>query len=402
MAGATIDHLVSLIVFLAALFLFLNLFNQTIQTAIVYQQHRYLATTCSDLLDNMLLNPGYPENWGKTNVTPTFFGLQDPEFKQYVLSPFSLMRLQSSVGEPVFYPKTGLYYSNITVGFGNFLLVPFTEAVNYSTVARLLGINGTYGFQLTLTPIINVSISEVQSNPLKLSVNVTGVGFPLSNATVSYYLITVTVTNSSYPAFTLHKGTVHTNDNGVVVLNFSDVNAGDSYVLIAYAHLSGLLGIGYYKHVTYDQNYIIPFIADFQERKVIIAHSYDVHGGSNPAEITYNVTFIYLTEDFTLRELRLENSTGRINYGEGKPYKEIVIPTYNPGILVITYKKSAQDSGIVLMPWGISSMAFPIVFGGDPSNKEWVVTDIRQVLVNGIAYQAKLALWSLKGYGVIG
>ncbi|MGQ9691264.1 MAG: hypothetical protein ACUVQY_08405, partial [Thermoproteota archaeon] len=72
-----------------------------------------------------------------------------------------------------------------------------------------------------------------------------------------------------------------------------------------------------------------------------------------------------------------------------------------PGILIITYRKSAQETGVVLMPWGISSMAFPVVFGGDPSSQEWVATDIRQVIVNGVAYQAKLALWSLEGYEVV-
>lgn len=408
MAGSTIDHLVSVTVFLGAILLFIGLFNQTIQTAILYQRHRHLATKCSDLLDNMMLNPGYPINWGKSNCTPTSFGLQDPEFTQYRLSPFSLMRLRSSLGDPVYYPKTDTYYSNITIGFGNFLLVPYTEVINYSTASKLLGINGTYGFQLTITPIITVSISEVQSNPLKLAVYVTGAGFPLPNAVVSYCFLTVEPTGGqgSYPAYNIDYGTAYTDHKGSVLLNFSSVDGtSESYVLIVYAHLSGLIGVGYHEHVTEDENYIVPFISDFEKREVIIAHSYDVHGGDNPAQIAYNATFVLLTEDFTLREMPMENSTGKvgkINYGEGKPYKIVTIPTYNPGILVITYRKSAVECGVVLMPWGISSMAFPVTFGGDPIKREWVATDIRQVIVNGIAYQAKLALWSLKGYGVIG
>jgi hypothetical protein len=92
----------------------------------------------------------------------------------------------------------------------------------------------------------------------------------------------------------------------------------------------------------------------------------------------------------------------KVNYGEGKPYKNVTIPTHNPGILVITYRKSAVEGGVIMMPWGISSMAFPVVFGDDPLNKEWVATDIRQVMVNNIAYQATLALWSYEGYQVIG
>lgn len=395
-------------VFLGAILLFIGLFNQTIQTAILYQHHRSTATKCSDLLDNMLLNPGVPLYWGKSNCTPTGFGLQDPEFTQYRLSPFSLMRLRSSTGEPVYYPKTGLTYSNITMGFGNFLLVPYTKATNCSTAARLLGTNGTYGFQLTIAPIITVSIFEVQPNPLILAVNVFGAGFPLSNAVISYCFLTVEATGGegAYPAYTIEYGTAYTDDEGSVSLNFPDVDGtSESYVLIVYAHLCGLIGVGYHEHVTYDENYVVPFIADFEERRVIIAHSYDVHGGANPAEIAYNATFVLLTEDFTLREMPMENSTGKvgkINYGEGKPFKEITIPTYNPGILIITYRKSAQECGAVLMPWGISSMAFPVTFGEDPIGKEWVATDIRQVLVNNIAYQAKLALWSLQGYQVIG
>jgi len=407
MAGATIDHLISVTVFLGAILLFISLFNQTIQTAIVYQRHRYLATKCSDLLDNMLLSPGNPLDWGKQNGTPTSFGLQDPEFTQYRLSPFSLMRLNYSEGAPVYYSKTGQWYSNLTMGFGQSLLVPFTEAINYSTAAKLLGINGTYGFSLTITPIITVSISEIQPNPLKLAVNVKGAGFPLANANISYCFITVEATGGeqSYPSYTTDYGTNCTDEQGASVLSFPGFDGTqESYVLIAYAHMSGLVGVGYHEYLRYYENYVVPFISDFATRTVLIAHSWDVHGGDSPAEISYNATFVLLTEDFTLREVPLDNSTGRvgkINYGEGKPYMGITIPTYNPGLLVITYRKSAQESGVVLMPWGISSMGFPVSFGGNSFEMEWVTTDTRQVLVNGIAYQAMLALWSLEGYQVI-
>jgi hypothetical protein len=408
MTGATIDHLVSVTVFLAAILLFISLFNQTIQTAILYQRHRALATKCSDVLDNVLLNPGCPLEWGKTNSIPTSFGLQDPEFTQYRLSPFSLMRLYSSSGTPVYYYKTGQYYNNVTIGFGQFLLVPFSEAINYSTVTRLLGVNNTYGFQLSMTPIITISIEEVQPNPLTLTVEVMGAGFPLSNATVSYCFLTVDATGGggAYPAYTTYYGTIYTNDEGSVSITISGFDGTDeSYALIVYAHLSGLIGVGYYQHVVYNENYVVPFISDFGKREVLIAHSYDVHGGSNPAEIAYNATFVLLTEDFMLREIPMENATGKvgkINYGEGQPYKTATIPTYNPGILIITYRKSAQETGIVVMPWGIGSMAFPVTFGETPSGKEWVATDLRQVLVNGIAYRAELSLWSLEGYQVVG
>ena len=75
LTGHTIDHLVATIAFIAAMFLFLGLFTQTLQGAILYQQNRHVAFKASDLLDNVLLSPGYPYHWGETNTTLSCFGL---------------------------------------------------------------------------------------------------------------------------------------------------------------------------------------------------------------------------------------------------------------------------------------------------------------------------------------
>ena len=408
MTGSTIDHLVSLMVFLGAILLFMGLFNQTIQTAILYQRHRSIATKCSDLLDNILLNPGVPLDWGKSNCTPTGFGLQDPEFTQYRLSPFSLMRLQSLTGTPFTYPRTGATYSNMSMGFGNFLFVPYTEAINYSIASRLLGTNNTYGFQLTITPIITVSIDETHAaNPLTLTIRVAGKGFPLSNALVSYcFLKVVEKGGQKEPSYTSLFNATYTDDEGSAVVNIQNVDADNAYAFIAYAHISGLVGIGYHERVTGHKQYVLPLIDSFEEKRVLLVHSYNVHDFGPPeSAVFFNATFVLLTEDFTLREMPMDNSTGKLGkvvYGQGteKQYGTLTIPTYNPGILIVTYQ-SNKEYGVVLMPWGIGSMAFPVTFGEDPLGKEWVATDIRQVLVNKIAYQAKLALWSLQGYQVI-
>jgi len=225
MAGATIDHLVSLIVLLGAILLFISLFNQTIQTAVLYQQHRYLATKCSDMLDNMLLNPGSPLNpfWGRSDSIPTSFGLQDPEFTQYELSPFSLMRLDYSLGNATYNSKTSMYYSNNTVTFGTSLLMPFNEVINYSTAATLLGIDGSYGFSLTISPTVKVSISQTQANPLSLSVNVAGNGYALTNANVSYCLINVTG-QTKYPSYNINSGTSIADNGGQALLSFPSID----------------------------------------------------------------------------------------------------------------------------------------------------------------------------------
>ena len=407
MGGVTIDHLISLIVLLGAILVFIALFNQTIQTAILYQQHRSLADKCSDLLDNLLLNPGSPLDspnttfWGRSDSTPTSFGLQDPEFTQYELSPFSLMRLDYSPGNPIHYSKTNMNYSNNTIGPRTSLLVPFNEVINYSTVAGLLGINGTYGFSLTITPTITVSVSETQTNPLSLTVTVTGNGYPVADANVSYCLINVTG-QAQYPSYNINSGAASTNNEGQAFLGFPGFDGTKtSFAMIVYARLSGLVGSGYYTHVLYEDNYVIPLIADFDNGSVLLAHSSDVYGTTNPAAIRYNATLVLLTEDLSLREMPLDNASGNISPGT---YGNIAIPTNNtgiPGVVAITYEKDQANSGIILMPWGISSLSFPVVFGDNSLTREWVATDMRQVTVNGVSYQAKLALWSLTGYQVV-
>lgn len=402
MAGATIDHIVALIVLLAALLLFIGLFNQTIQTAILYQSHRYLATKCSDLLDSMLLNPGSPLDsatttfWGRTDSTPTTFGLQDPEFTQYELSPFSLMRLSNSLGNPTYYPMTKMYYSNANMGFEKSLLAPFNEVINYSTAAQLLGINGTYGFSLTLTPIVTVSLSPATTNPFSLTVTVNGNGYPLANANVSYCLVNVTG-QAPYPDYGITSGTGVTNSQGQVSLSFPGLDGSTSYAIVAYARSSGLVGAGDYEHVTYSNSYPVPFIGDFGNESLLLANSGDVYGGSNDT-LGYNAIFVVLAQDFTLREMPLSNVTGSISSGA---YSNVAIPTNNTGILAIAYEKDEANSGIVLMPWGVSSLAFPVVFGASPLSRDWVTTDTRLVTIAGVSYQAKLALWSLQGYQVV-
>ena len=404
MVSSTIDHMVAVTVFLAATLLFIGLFNQTIQTAVIYQRHRATATKASDLLDNMLLNPGIPVNWGQEDDLPRGFGLQDPEFTQYRISSFSLMRLTSSSGTSVFYPKTGETYSNITIGDKNFLLVSHGSSLNYTTALDLLGIRNDYGFQLTFKPIVTVTITEDQAaSPLRLSLNAYGTGFPLANARVSYCMLSVSLTGGQ-PSYSIDTGDATTNEDGSVTLEFAEVTkSSSSYSFIAYVHLGGLVGVGYHERVSGEEAYIIPLVDDVSEGRILIAHSFDIDYYDPPSsEVKYNATLVYLADDFTLREMPLENSYGHVNSGEGSPYEVVNIPTDNPGILIITYKKSTVEGGLVMMPWGVSSLAFPVVFGGDPASKEWVATDMRQVIVGGVAYQVTIALWSLEGYQVVG
>jgi hypothetical protein len=291
------------------------------------------------------------------------------------------------------------------MGDRNFMLVPYSLALNYSTVTKLLGINNTYGFQLTLTPIVAVDIQEQSASPLTLEVTATGVGFPLSYATISYCFLKVDPSGPESPTYDISFGTVTADDTGLATVSISGVAADDSYAFIAYARQGGLVGMGY-RERTGDGEYVVPFVDDMESGRVLLAHSYNVQTDQDPeATVFYTATYVLLTEDFTLREMPIITDKEHVVYGHGsdQTFGNLTIPTHNPGILVIPYKTTGVNAhGVVLMPWGISSLAFPVSFGGDPAKQEWVSTDMRQVMVGGIAYQAKLALWSLEGYQVVG
>lgn len=403
MAGATIDHLVSATIFLAATLLFISLFNQTIQTAAIYQQHRAIATKCSDLLDTMLLNPRIP-----LDAQPAVFGLHDINFMQYVLDPFSLMRLNSLTGNPVCYEKTGIMYSNMTVGFGNSLLMPMNDSVNplsnvvnYSSALKMLGLNGSYGFQLTLTPVVTFNIEAQHSDgTVEMLIDVSGVSFPLAHAPVSYYFLPISL-SGDYPVFLTEEAranTVTTTEAGNVTVTFT-LDANCTYVFFAYAHIGGLTGVGFYTPDFSGSPHLVPFVESLSNDEVLLAHSSDVpYTASSSEELNYTSAFVKLSnENFELQN----NATGEVWSGADHDPQVINVPNY-AGVLVVAYRNVSGSGGVAVMPWGVGSLAFQVTFGGRLAEQEWVATDMRQVLVSGVAYQAKLSLWSLQGVQVVG
>jgi hypothetical protein len=410
MASAAVDHMISLIIFMAAVLIFIGLFSQTMQTGVTYERHRALSTKTSDLLDMILLSPGTPTNWGQTDTPIIGFGLRDSDYSQYKLSSFSPMRLYSTSLSPVYYPRTNAYYSNATAGFGSYLLSPSAKSLNYSTASKLLGINGTYGFQLTLTPTITVSVEKISVGvPLTLSVSVAGTGSQIANAPVSYNLLLVNHDTNDYPSYSTVSGLAFTDSAGSTELTFSGINGEtQTYALIVYSYLSGLKGTGYYVHMpTSVTKSIVPLIDSFQNRNVLLAHGDSVGQApeSSYSEQSYNASFVILAEDYSLRGLSLDQptSTGTLVYGADleQSFALITVPN-NDGMLIVIYKNTSGEYGVVLMPWGLGSMGFPLTFGGSSQGRDWVTTDIRQVSIGDISYQAKLELWSLQSYQGVG
>ena len=144
-------------------------------------------------------------------------------------------------------------------------------------------------------------------------------------------------------------------------------------------------------------------IDSFQDRTILLSHSDSVGQPPQPpvtSQLNYNATFVILADDYSLRQLELDQpaSVGNVIYsGSGQNYASLTVPN-NDGILIVTYKDTSGQYGVVLMPWGFGSLVFPLTFGGNPAQQEWVTTDLRQVLIGGMTYQAKLELWNLNGY----
>ena len=399
MTGSTIDHMVSVTVLIAALVLTMGLYSQMLGSAIAYERSRQVAMKAVDLMDATCLSPGNPQDWGQSNSTPLGFGLQDPESAGYILSPYSVLRLRtSSDSQLVYYDKTGEYYNNFSLGHGGSLLVPAGGCVNYTEVATLMGVNGSYGFRITVSPTINITISPVPESYLVLNVAVRGPGLPLGGATLKYHMYQVVGGGGNVPSLVAESGNAQTDSTGSALIEFPSIDPEDPYAFIVYASLGGLNGVGYHSNDDLGgyPEFIVPLVSNLEDGTVIIAHSWDVHEYGPPVpDVHYNATFFVLTTDFELSQVQILNSTGHVNYGEGKPYTATQVPVSQSGILLISYRWGARF-GSVLVPWGISTLGVSASFGGDPSGHTFVATELRQVIVKEMSYQVRLAVWSLE------
>jgi hypothetical protein len=321
-----------------------------------------------------------------------------------------LMRLNASnTGTPV--QCNGVTYNNVTMASGGYLSVPFNRVVNYTTAARLLGVNGSYGFQVAMIPILNISMSQTNASPLRIRVSVTGSGMPLAGVSLNYYLINST-NGSKYPKFQISTSSNYTDATGSAVLGFQSVDATKcAYALIVYANLKGLSGVGYFVSSAM-ANKIVPVVGSFSDGKAVPNATILLTQPSSNAKLSFNATFLVLgSSASSVAQMVIRNGTAGLPYVTGlvngkNQYTPIQIPNNNQtGILVVTYNSTATGPGISLLPWGIGILGVTLVYGSpipSSSNKDWVTTDVRQVVVAGESYQFKIALWSLAGYQVQG
>ena len=147
--------------------------------------------------------------------------------------------------------------------------------------------------------------------------------------------------------------------------------------------MNGIEGVGYHTRVSSNSQYIVPIIENMTSQQVILAHNYDFDSSETmQSTLKYNATFVFSTEDYSLTTLSLGDSSpgivGTVSSGIGNPYPTVSLPTCTTGILIVTYQQAgSSQGGVVMMPWGINSLAFPVTFGGNPEGQNWVSTESR-------------------------
>jgi len=400
-AGATIDHMISLTILIAALLVAMTTYNGMFATAVDYDRNRQVANKAVDLMNTICLSSGNPTDWGETDASLLGFGLQDPEAGGYALSPYSIMRLNTAFNDSqlVYYGGTDTYYNNISTNYGDAILTPIGDCVNYTTAAELLGINGTYGFNVDVTPTLDVTVKQNSTAPnLKLNVTVYGSGMPLSGAALNYYLFHVE-SGTPCPSITRYPtnppGVAHTNSSGSVDIEFP-IDADSAYSFVVYVSLGGVNGVGYHISNSVDDNtFIVPLIDGYEHGKLnlILAHSGEFLHPGEEATANYNASFYTLTSDFQLQQCVIPNSAGLVNSTAGS-YITTQIPASETGLLVISYMANGE-LGSVIVPWGVGALGVSASFGGDPTGYDFVATELRQVNINDISYHVKVSAWKL-------
>ncbi len=102
-------------------------------------------------------------------------------------------------------------------------------------------------------------------------------------------------------------------------------NPNQVYAFIAYAHLDGIVGVGYHISGSTSDDTVVPVMQDMASHSVALANSYDFNNSGQAGLIMkYNVTFVISTQDYSLSELSLGSTSspglvGTVVSGDRQP-----------------------------------------------------------------------------------
>ena len=390
MASNTIDYIVSIVIVTALLTSSILLTAEDLNRASVYLQDQQISYEAADILNNILQNSGSPVDWGQTNSTPISFGLNKP-FAEYMmpssLSPFTPMRLMKT-DEVIIYD--GIEYRNLTAEHTN-LFLRLSEYLDYDQAADLLAVDTLFGFQVSMRPILDISIVQLEANPLKVGISLQGLSGTVVGALLNASLFHV-IKDTPYPSIsTPLEGHAVSDITGSAEIEFPSVNATEMlYMVLVKANLGGISGIGYYTNAYSKDSPLLPIVTGYQEGEVSLVHRKNIAASySYAGDVYYNLTFINQAGETAFRSVTLGMAYGTVNMTAPGL---VSLSVGNPGILLVS-SKTETEYGLTAMPWGITPFCLSMTYGADPINKKTVVTKSQSVSINGLSYQIELALW---------
>jgi hypothetical protein len=288
---------------------------------------------------------------------------------------------------------SALEYRNLSTPSTS-LFLKTSEYIRYEEAAELLAIDNTLGFRVFMTPILNITIFQVESNPLKIGISLRGLSGTIHEASLNATVFHL-IQNTPYPSISgpITCNTV-SNMTGGAELEFPTINADETlYLVLVKANLGGVIGIGYHTNAHSADSHLLPITTDYQDGKVSLIHQKNVTV-SHPYEdaVYYNVTFINQIGNTGFRTVDLGTSHGISTVSEPN---NVCLGVGNPGILLISSKTIGDDYSLTIVPWGIIPLGLTTSYGADPMNRKTVVMKSQHVSINGISYQIMIALWRL-------
>jgi len=387
------------IIFIAALFFFSGM----ITNGVAYSTQRNYALNAQNLFDYVLLSTGSPFNWGYTSNQPTAFGLAQPGAPQYTLSPGAVLRLMPM--QPLQVGSRTYYYMNLG---GVTLIEPPNYYVNYTYAKQLLGISGSYEFQLTLTPALNITVrplSTTQTGEQEFLITATGYGgapMPDAQVTAQYVYAINDGGGSKDISVGVQTSSATTNTIGQAVISFP-TQPSSTYYLLVQVSAAGIYGAGYY---TNNQiGYALANISVYPGSNYVNLTQHCVNSITPPCGVdNYNVTLLIPSgNSYSLFQVcacpsstQGQGTCLNAGQGSGNTHSTASCPgSFYDGYIAVAISKRGASSPLQLLLVPISPPLFnlKLTYGYSPHGSSSAVTLTRIVEISGISYVAQFAYW---------
>jgi hypothetical protein len=388
------------IIFVAAVFFF----SATVTNGVAYATQRNYAANAQNLFDYILLSPGSPADWGYTSTKPTSFGLAQQAAPQYTLSQGAVLRITPM--QPITIDGKTYYYLDMG---GVAIIEPQNYYVNYTYAKQLLGINGQYEFQLTLTPAINVSVVKQTNTSSGTVFQVTVIGYggePIAGAQINAILVYAKQSSKSVNSYNVglqaYSNTTDTLGQATIDVK---ITPQSTYYLLVQASAAGITGEGYY--TSNQLGTALANISVYPGSGTVNLTQHCAGSTSPPCGVDdYNVTLLVVSGGghYSLTQIcaciQGEESEPCLNPGKGKgnDHANVTCPgSFYNGFIAVAIAKVGNGGNsqpqLLLVPLSPQLFGVHVVYGYSPQGSVSAVTLTRIVDIGGISYVATFTYW---------